>query len=73
MLHLLITTGLRRGELLGLKWSDIDFENLTVEVQRNITYSKAQGIVVDTTKTAKSKRTVPLISSTEELLKAYRA
>ena len=36
MLHLLITTGLRRGELLGLQWKDIDFEGHTIEIKRNI-------------------------------------
>ncbi len=32
MLYLFITTGLRRGELLGLQWGDIDFINLTIEI-----------------------------------------
>ena len=45
MLYLFITTGLRRGELLGLQWGDIDFDNLTIEIKRNVTYTKRNGIV----------------------------
>ena len=36
MLFLDMVTGLRRGELTGLKWQDIDFENLQIDVQRSV-------------------------------------
>lgn len=72
MLYLLITTGLRRGELLGLQWGDIDFDNLTIEIKRNVTYTKRKGIVVDTPKTENSNRIIPLLSVVAELLKHYK-
>ena len=36
MYYIELATGLRRGELLGLKWSDINFESRTLEVKRQI-------------------------------------
>lgn len=44
MLYLLITSGLRRGELLGLQWHDIDFKRCTIDINRNITYTKENGL-----------------------------
>ena len=72
MLYLFITTGLRRGELLGLKWQDINFESLTISVERNVTYTSEQGTQVSTPKTAHSIRVVPLIPSAAMLLKQYK-
>lgn len=62
---LLLLTGLRSGELRGLKVSDVDFENYTMSVRRNATYSKDRengGIThaVGDVKTKKSNRRVPL-------------
>ena len=73
MMYLLITAGLRRGELLGLQWRDIDFDALTIEVQRNVTYSPDKGVVVDTPKTENSSRVIPLLPFVADLLQAYRA
>ena len=54
---LAIYSGLRRGELLGLEWPDIDFNNHTLNVRRSSLYTKMRrGIFTDTTKScAKSK------------------
>lgn len=68
MLHLLITTGLRRGECVGLKWRDIDASRSMVQVERNVTYTARSGLVVDTPKTVNSCRIVPLMGSTLALL-----
>lgn len=72
MLYLFITTGLRRGELLGLQWRDIDFDKHTIEIKRNVTYTKRSGIVVDTPKTENSVRTIPALPVVAELLKRYK-
>lgn len=72
MLYLFITTGLRWGELLGLQWGDFDFDNLTIEIKRNVTYTKRNGIVVDTPKTENSERIVPLLPAVADLLKHYK-
>lgn len=71
MLMLLITTGMRRGELLGLQWQDVDFDNLTLNIQRNVTYTPESGVTVNTPKTARSTRTVPIMVTIADMLKAY--
>lgn len=73
MLYLLITTGIRRGECVGLKWSDIDEKNSTVTIQRGVSYTPESGIVVSTPKTANSIRTIPLIPTTLLLLREWKA
>lgn len=72
MMYLLMTTGIRRGELMGLQWRDIDFENQTVSIQRNVSYTPECGVVVDTPKTATSVRLIPVIPSVLEMLAAYQ-
>ena len=69
LLQLLITTGLRRGECLGLKWSDLNFHNGTLTVNRSVTYTPECGITVNAPKTTHSIRTIPLVQSTSFLLK----
>lgn len=72
ILQLLVTTGIRRGECMGLKWKDIDTESKTIKICRNVTYSAGNGIVVGTPKTKNSIRTVPLMDSTFALLYQYK-
>lgn len=72
MLNLMITTGIRRGELMGLQWGDIDFENLIISISRNVTYTPASGIVVSTPKTECSVRQIPLMPSVAALLLEMR-
>lgn len=57
---LAIYGGLRRGELLGLEWSDIDFQSQTVKIVRTSQYLKDRGTFTDTTKTKQSQRTLKL-------------
>jgi integrase len=72
MLHLLITTGLRRGKCLELQWRDFDFDNKTVHVERSVTNTVEAGTIVSAPKTAKSVRTIPLMDSTVALIKEWR-
>lgn len=63
--------GLRRGELLGLKWDDIDWTEKTVTVQR--TLQRVNGALrAVTPKTKKSRRTVPLIELCLEALRVHK-
>lgn len=48
-------TGLRRGELIGLQWADVDFENLAIHVRRSVVM-----MVQGTPKTEASAKDVPL-------------
>lgn len=73
MLHLMITTGIRRGECIGLKWRDIDETRSLVKIERNVTYTAKSGITVSTPKTSASLRTIPLMNSTLKLLNALKA
>lgn len=70
--HLLIVTGCRRGEIMGLKWSAVDFDNNQIKINNNLLYSGDYGVYQDTTKTDTSNRTIRLASETMELLKEYR-
>lgn len=54
---LAVTLGLRRGESLGMKWSDIDFQQGTLQVQRTATTYKG-GVIYSDVKTANSHRTL---------------
>lgn len=72
MMHLMITTGIRRGELMGLQWGDIDFKNCVISVNRNVTYTPDSGIVVSTPKTECSVRQIPLMPSVTSQLMEFR-
>ena len=70
--HLLIVTGCRRGEITGLKWEKIDWENRRIKVDTNLLYSKERGLYEDTTKTG-NVRYIPLADETLQLLHKFRA
>lgn len=64
-------TGLRRGELLALEWSDIDFENRTLRVERTLVRISGQ-LSTQSPKTKKSRRKITLDPRTIEILKNWR-
>ena len=63
--------GLRRGEVLGLRWSDVDLERGELAVSGNVTRSSA-GLVRGAPKTRRGQRRVPVPASVVEVLKAHR-
>lgn len=70
---LAITTGMRAGELLGLKWGDINFEAGRLTVQRALQQQNGgKGLVLVTPKTARSRRMIVLGPTTIAALKAHR-
>lgn len=73
MMNLLITTGMRRGECLGLKWKDIDENRSVLRVERSVSYTSMTGIIISTPKSATSIRTIPLIPSTLQLLQQLKS
>ena len=64
-----VYNGLRRGEILGLRWEDIDLETKTIHIRRNVTF--AGGVnepSVGTTKTESGERDIPFIPEMLEYL-----
>ena len=69
--YLELATGLRRGELLGLKWEDIDLEHGDLRVRRQI--ARINGRVVEAPlKTKNAYRTLPLAEDTVSILKEQK-
>jgi integrase len=60
-------TGLRVGELLGLKWSDIDFKQLEISVVRDVVKQR-----IERCKTEASKKPVPIDAELAEALWSWR-
>lgn len=69
--------GLRRSEIVGLKWSAIDFERNTITISHTVTSCNLDGkcviVAKDTTKTKSSRRTLPLVPYFHEKLLAVKA
>ena len=73
-----LSCGARIGEVLGLKWSDIDFEKKTISIQRTLHYGKVNEdekchFFFTTPKTKTSERTIPMLPETEEILRRVRS
>ena len=67
-----LTTGLRRGEICGLRWTDFDAKTGRLKIRRAVTGRKGGGVKVGETKTETGTRTIQLPPSTAELLKARK-
>ena len=77
---LAIYTGLRRGELLGIKWDDIDFDKCELRIRRTLYYrpivkdgkTYKNEFYFDTPKNDMSNRVIPLSQEITEQLKLHR-
>ena len=69
--HLLIVTGARRGEIMGLKWENVHLDERYLYIEVNLRYSKARGIYEETPKTGET-RYIPISDETVTLLREYR-
>ena len=69
--HLLIVTGCRRGEIMGLKWDKIDFESSRVKIDRALITSPTRGVYESTTKT-NDIRYLTLPRETMDLLRMHK-
>jgi len=70
--HTIAMTGMRRGEAIGLRWSDVDFENARLSVRRAL-IPISREVVVSEPKTAKGRRVIALDPGTVEVLKSRAA
>jgi integrase len=69
--RLAFSSGMRRGELLGLRWSDLDLDGATLSVQQT-RIRGAEGLVYGSPKTAKGRRRIALDAATVVALRAHR-
>lgn len=69
---LTLFTGMRRGEVLGLEWSDIDFKEGFVNITKASQYTSEKGIFVKNPKTQSSIREVGIPDIVINMLKKYR-
>ena len=70
--HLAILTGMRRSELAGLKWENVDLANGQLSVVRTLQRILGQGLVEGRPKTAKSRRSIALATEAVQLLHGVR-
>ena len=69
----ILQTGLRTGELVGLKWEDVDFENKTVKIQRSMEYRYSVGAWrTGEPKSKSGYRTIPLTDEAIRILLAQK-
>ena len=73
MVYMLLYTGLRKGELLGLEWQDINFDKGTMQVLRTSQYIAGAGIITKPPKNKKSQRVIKLSDNVLDMLKEYHA
>ena len=71
-MYLLIYSGVRRGELLGLEWSDIDYEKKVIHIRRTSQYVQHMGIITKSPKNDTSFRTIKLSDMMFDQLREYQ-
>ena len=69
---LIIATGMRRGECCGLQWGDINWQERSIHIQRNVVKVTGEGIFAKETKTAAGDRYVYFSLEMESLLKEFQ-
>lgn len=67
-----LTTGLRKGEIIALKWKDIDFENNCITVNKS-SYYKSNKPIIKTPKTESGYRIVPLLNCLKEKIEKLKS
>lgn len=71
-IYLLIFSGMRRGEFMGLEWFDIDFENKVIHIKRTSQYVQHMGIITKSPRNETSYRTVKLSEFMFDLIREYQ-
>lgn len=69
--HLMIVTGCRRGEIMGLQWQKVDFENNRIKVDKSLVSTKSKGTYLGNTKTS-DIRYLNLPAETMNLLRLHK-
>lgn len=72
MIITLLYSGMRRGELCGLEWSDIDFKSGLININKSSLYTSGRGVYDDTTKNESSKRVIKIPPLVLNVLKQHK-
>ena len=70
--RVLAFTGIRKGELAALKWSDVDFNNGTITIDKTVAIDSNGGLHIQTPKTRKSIRTISVDDTTLNALRTWK-
>lgn len=70
--QLALLTGARRGEICGLRWSDVDLDAGTISIERTLQYIPGKGTVFTSPKTKRSRRCIKIGPDCVQLLQEYR-
>jgi integrase len=73
LFELALRCGLRRGELLGLRWTDIDLDNGVLSVRRTLQRTPERGLAMLPPKTKASERHLPLPAECVQALNEHKA
>lgn len=73
LISLAVATAMRLGELLGLRWTDFDFNGATLHLARTAQYLPDTGVTLRTPKTPRSRRSIALSPDTIALLHQHRS
>lgn len=68
-----LRTGMRKGEVLGLKWEDIDFDSKSINIERSLVEVNGKALLQDSTKTKNSCRTIAISDELVKELRKHRA
>ena len=72
IIYLALDSGMRRGELTGLTWEDIDFKDGTIRINKATQYTKELGIFEKETKSQTSDRKIYISNTTLNILKRFQ-
>lgn len=72
IIYTAVFTGMRQGELLGLRWIDVDLVTHTISVRQQLQYLPGQGNIFKAPKTEKSRRQIPIGNQLVQLFKDLR-
>ena len=72
IIKLFMYLGLRREELCGLEWKDIDFDTSVIRIERASVYIPKEGVLTDTTKTNSSQRFIKAPTAAMQMLRDYK-
>ena len=75
IIKLILSTGMRLGEVVGLTWRDIDLKEKTININHQLRYQKENGIyrfIVCDPKSECGKRTIPITTETMDLLQELK-